>query len=196
MHGFEIRSSATVLRARARRTSRRSCAGLPRIPCSSSSPCPENACFSRTLTATPTPTDVKITETTTNPPLLLPYYAAHYRISPEFTWFGRRRGAIYVTGALAVNPYLTELDYGAGFSVSWRYLIFSPLYHLGHSTHLTQGEQVGQIWCVYSSSASATTVPPSCAGAPPAPTTKNYFTGAFALGIGVRIPTTYSSTNK
>lgn len=144
----------------------------------------------------PTQQAVVISETVTNRPLIIPYYAADYRISPEWTWFGGRRGALYATGALAINPYLTDLEYAAGLGFSWRYLIFSPVYHLGRSTHPTQGEQVGQTWCVYGGSSSATTVPPSCSGAPPTPTTKTFLTGAFAFGIGVRIPTTYSSTNK
>jgi hypothetical protein len=144
----------------------------------------------------PTQQSVVISETVTNKPLIIPYYAAHYRILPEWTWLGGRRGALYATGALAINPYLTDLEYAAGFSFSWRYLIFSPVYHLGRSTHLTQGEQVGQVWCNYGGTSTATTVPPVCSGAPPAPTTKTYLTGAFAFGIGVRIPTTYSSTNK
>lgn len=146
-------------------------------------------------TQTPTQTDVKITETTTNRPLLIPYFAAHYRISPEWLWPGGRRGAFYVTGALGINPYLTDLEYAAGFGISWRYLMLSPVYHLGRSTHLTQGEQVGQIWCSYGSTATAMTIPPACAGAPPAPSTKDYLTGAFALGIGIRIPTIFVSTN-
>jgi hypothetical protein len=144
----------------------------------------------------PTQQSVVISQTETNRPLIIPYFAAHYRILPEWTWLGGRRGALYATGALAINPYLTDLEYAAGLSFSWRYLIFSPVYHLGRSTHLTQGEQVGQIWCNYGGTSSATTVPPSCSGSPPTPTTKTYLTGAFAFGIGVRIPTTFSSTNK
>ncbi|MEI9978405.1 MAG: hypothetical protein WDN23_05290 [Edaphobacter sp.] len=144
---------------------------------------------------TPVPADVRITETVTNRPLFIPYYAAHYRIAPEWTWFGGRRGALYATGALAINPYLTDLEYAAGFSFSWRYLMFSPVYHLGRSTHLTQGEQPNQILCIYGTT-QAIPAPPVCSGSPSAPTTKNYLTGAFAFGIGVRIPTTFSSTNK
>jgi hypothetical protein len=147
---------------------------------------------------TPVPTDVKITETVTNPPLLIPYYAAHLRIAPEWLypkWMGGRRGAFYATGALAINPYLTDLEYGFGFGVSWRYLMFSPVYNLGRSTRLTQDEQVGQVWCTYPGAPNPTMAPP-CSSAPPAPTTKTFMTGAFAIGIGVRIPTTFSSTNK
>jgi hypothetical protein len=108
---------------------------------------------------------------------------------------GGRRGAFYATGALAINPYLTDLEYGFGFGVSWRYLMFSPVYNLGRFTHFTQGEQVGQVWCTYPGSPNPT-MAPACSSAPPAPTTKTFMTGAFAIGIGVRIPTTFSSTNK
>jgi hypothetical protein len=153
--------------------------------------CPTN----QTAPLTPAAADVRITETVTNKPLLIPYYAAHYRIAPEWTWFGGRRGALYATGALAINPYLTDLEYAAGLSFSWRYLIFSPVYHLGRSTHLTQGEQPNQILCIYGTTL-AMPAPTVCSGSPPVPTTKNYLTGAFAFGIGVRIPTTFSSTNK
>lgn len=144
----------------------------------------------------PTPTDVKIIETKTTRPLIIPFAAANYRISPEFTWpgwLGGRRGAVYGTLGIGLNPYDTQVEYFAGFSLSWRYLMFSPVYHLGHDTHLTQNEQVGQIWCEYG--AMVTSSPPPCAGSPPSPSTKPFWTGAFALGISVRIPTTFNSTN-
>jgi hypothetical protein len=146
----------------------------------------------------PVPSDVKIIETKTTRPLIIPFAAGNYRISPEFTWpgwLGGRRGALYGTLGIGLNPYNTQVEYFGGFSISWRYLMFSPVYQLGHGTHLTQGEQVGQIWCQYGGGATATSSPPLCAGAPPAPSTKNYWTGAFALGISVRIPTTFNSTN-
>jgi hypothetical protein len=141
----------------------------------------------------PTPADVKIDMTKTVPPLVIPFAAANYRISPEYDWLGGRRKAFYATLGVGLNPYNTQVEYVGGFSFSWRYLMFSPLYHLGHGTHLTQGEQVGQIWCVYGASAGSN--PPPCAGSPPSPTTKTYWTGAFALGISVRVPTTFSSSN-
>ncbi len=148
---------------------------------------------------TPSSSDVKIIATKTIPPLVLPYVAANYRIGSEFTW-GRdgrgRRGAVYATAALALNPYNTQLEYAAGLSLSWRYLMFSPLFHLGHAAHLTQGEQVGQTWCSYASTATGMSTPPLCTGAPPAPSTKYYWRGAFSIGIGVRIPTLFSSTNQ
>lgn len=153
-----------------------------------------------TLTGqTPSSSDIKIIETKTIPPLVIPYVAANYRLGRDFEW-GRegqgRRGAVYATAALALNPYNTQLEYAAGLSISWRYLMISPLFHLGHPVHLTQGEQVGQIWCSYASGSTAVSTPPLCAGAPPAPSTKNYWTGAFAIGIGVRIPTLFSAANQ
>jgi hypothetical protein len=141
----------------------------------------------------PTPTDVKIFMTKTVPPLVIPFAAANYRISPEYDWLGGRRKAIYATLGVGLNPYNTQVEYVGGFSFSWRYLMFSPLYHLGHGTHLTQGEEVGQIWCVYGAASGSN--PPACGGSPPSPTTKTYWTGAFAIGISVRVPTTFSSSN-
>jgi hypothetical protein len=141
----------------------------------------------------PTPVDVKIDMTKTVGPLIIPFTAANYRISPEYTWIGGRRSAFYATLGVGLNPYNTQVEYAAGFSFSWRYLMFSPLYHLGHGVHLTQGEQVGQIWCQYGAAAGAN--PPSCGGSPPTPTTTNFWRGAFAFGISVRVPTTYSATN-
>jgi hypothetical protein len=141
----------------------------------------------------PAPVDVKIDMTKTVPPLIIPFTAANYRISPEYDWIGGRRSAFYATLGIGLNPYNTQVEYAAGFSFSWRYLMFSPLYHLGHGIHLTQGEQVGQIWCQYGVAAGST--PPPCAGSPPSPSTTNFWRGAFALGISVRVPTTYSATN-
>ena len=144
---------------------------------------------------TPAPLNVKISMTKTSPPLVVPFAAANYRVSPEFTWLGKRRGAVYATVGIGLNPYDTQVEYVGGLSFSWRFLMFSPVYHLGHNTHLTQDEQVGQIWCQYDNGATATTTPPLCAGTPPTPSTKSFWTGAFAFGISVRIPTTFSSTN-
>lgn len=142
----------------------------------------------------PAPADIKIDVTKSNAPEIIPFVAANYRLGQQFTWLGRRRGALYGTLGIGLNPYNTQVEYAAGFSVSWRYLMFSPLYHLGHGVHLTQGESVGQIWCQYGNGATATSNPPLCAGGPPAPSTKNYWTGTFALGVSVRIPTSFSAS--
>jgi len=144
----------------------------------------------------PAPADIKIGMTTTTAPLVIPFVAANYRISPEFTWLGGRRGAVYATAGVSLDPYNTQVEYAAGLSVSWRFLMLSPLFHLGRPLHLTQGEQVGQTWCKYDNGATSSSTPPACAGSPPAPSTKNYWRGAFAIGISVRVPTTFSSSNR
>ena len=141
----------------------------------------------------PASVDVRIDGTKTSPPLVIPFVAANYRISDEFTWMGRRRGAFYATLGLGLNPYNTQVEYIGGLSFSWRFLMFGPLVHLGHGSYLTQGEKVNQLWCVYGTPTSGG--PPACMGAPPSPSTKMYWTGAFAFAIAVRIPTTYNATN-
>ncbi len=147
-------------------------------------------------TCVPAATSIQIEVTKTTPPLVIPFASANYRISPEYTWLGGRRGAVYLTAGVALNPYDTQVEYAGGLSFSWRYLMISPLYHLGHATHLIDGETVGQTWCDYGGTATATSSPPLCAGAPPAPSTKMYWTGQFAIGISVRVPSTFSSTNQ
>jgi hypothetical protein len=147
------------------------------------------------ISGVPTPQDVKIDMTTTVRPLVIPFAAANYRISPEFTWLGGRRGAIYATVGVGLNAYDTLVEYPIGFSVSWRFLMFSPLYHLGHGVHLTQNETVGQLWCQYPGATTPVMGVPACSGSPPAPSTKTFWTGQFAIGISVRIPTTFNSTN-
>jgi hypothetical protein len=144
----------------------------------------------------PAPTSIQIEMTKTTPPLVIPYAAANYRISREYTWLGGRRGATYLTLGVALNAYDTQVEYAGGFSFSWRSLMISPLYHLGHGIHLTDGETVGQTWCVYGNGATATSTPPLCTGPPPAPSTKTFWTGQFAIGISVRLPTTFTSTNQ
>jgi hypothetical protein len=141
---------------------------------------------------TPTPVDIRIVKTTSHPEVL-PYVAANYRLFRERAWPDQRRFASYATVAVALNPYNTLPEFAGGLSFSWRSIMISPLYHLGHSTHLTQGEAPGQIYCIYG--APAGNDPPACASSPPTPVTKTYWTNAIALGIGVRIPNLFSSTN-
>ena len=143
----------------------------------------------QTTSGNPSPVDVKISETTSRPEVL-PFAAANYRIGRDFVMPGQRRGAVYGTLAFALNPYNQLPEFGAGFSLSWRSFMFSPLYHLGHGIHLTQGEMVGEIWCVYG--AASGSIPPPCGSPPPAPSTKTYWTGRFAIGISIRVPTTFT----
>jgi hypothetical protein len=145
-----------------------------------------------TTAGTPAPVNIKITKTTSRPEVL-PFVAANYRLLPEFT-IDKRRAAVYASLAVALNPYDTLPEFAGGVSFSWRSFVLSPLYHLGHATHLTQGEYVGEIWCeYYSSPPPSGTLPPQCSSAPPAPTTKTYWTNAIAFGISIRIPTTFGS---
>ncbi|HEX4005471.1 MAG TPA: hypothetical protein VHX60_04805 [Acidobacteriaceae bacterium] len=144
---------------------------------------------------TPTQGEIIINETTSSPPEIIPFAAANYRLGHDFRSFAGRRGAVYGTLAVGLNPYNTTVEYAAGFSFSWRFLMFSPLFHIGENTHLTQGEMPNQVWCGYGSAYSATTTPPLCAGSPPAPSTTTFWRGAAAFGIGIRIPTTFAATN-
>ncbi len=137
------------------------------------------------------PVDIKIAKTDSRPELL-PFAGANWRIGRDFIMPDKRRGAVYGTLAFALNPYNQLPEFGGGFSLSWRSFMFSPLYHLGHGIHLTQGEYPGELWCVYGVPSGS--VPPPCTGNPPAPSTKTYWTGAFAFGISIRVPTTFASS--
>jgi hypothetical protein len=143
----------------------------------------------------PTQGNVFINETTSSSPEIIPFAAANYRLGPDFHLraLGNRRSAVYATLAVALNPYNTTVEYAAGFSFSWRFLMLSPLFHIGENTHLTQGEAPNQVWCTNGAAAGST--PPPCVGAPPAPSTTTFWRGAAAFGIGIRIPTTFSATN-
>lgn len=140
--------------------------------------------------ASPTPGNVVIAETITRP-TIVPFAGANFRLGPAFTWLGRRRGAFYLTGAVGANTYNSTAEFGVGPSVSWRAIMFSALYHIGHDTRLTQGEQVGEVWC---NSTAATATVPKCSGSPPSPTSEKYWTGGFAFGISVRVPSVFSAS--
>jgi hypothetical protein len=135
----------------------------------------------------PTQGNVVITQTIQRP-TIVPFVGANYRLGSDWAWPGRRRGAFYLTGAVGLNPYNTTAEFGVGPSISWRSLMFSPLFHLGHDVRLTQGEFVGEIWCNQSGANSAV---PKCSGPPPAPTTKKVWTSAFAFAISVRVPSVF-----
>jgi hypothetical protein len=122
-------------------------------------------------------------------PELLPFAAANWRIYHNFAWPDGRRGAVYATALLALNPYDSLPEVGGGLSFSWRSLMFSLLYHRGHDVQLTQGEYPNEVWCNQSASAGAN--PPPCSPQPPAPSTQAVWVNGIAGGISVRIPTTF-----
>lgn len=133
--------------------------------------------------AAPATESVVIAQTISRP-TTVPFAAANWRLGRDFL-VGPRRGAFYATAAIGINPNNTDPEFAAGLSFSWRSLMFSALYHEGRDIRLTQGQTVGSVWC------SPTTT--ACGGAPPAPATERYWTGAFAIGISVRVPSVFGS---
>ena len=116
-------------------------------------------------------TDYKIVQNVLHP-TVVPFAAANYRISNDLRWT-RWRSAIYLTGAVGVNPNTVSADFAAGLSLSWRSLMFSPLWHYGHDVRLTQGLTVGE------------SLGASFKGSIP---TQTYWTSSFALGVSIRVP--------
>ena len=105
-------------------------------------------------------------------PTVVPFVAANFRISNDLGWTPWR-SAIYWTAAVGVNPNTVSTDFASGPSISWRGLMFSPLWHLGHDVRLTQGFYVGQdLGTSFSGSL----------------TTQNYWTSSFAVGVSIRTP--------
>jgi hypothetical protein len=105
-------------------------------------------------------------------PTVVPFAAANYRISndlPHIRW----RSAIYLTGAVGINPNTVSADFAAGLSMSWRGLMFSPLWHYGHDVRLTQGLYVGELLG---------------AGFKGSLSTENYWKSCFAIGVSIRVP--------
>jgi hypothetical protein len=129
---------------------------------------------SSTYTGTPpTVSSITVQETDTRP-LIVPYAAVQVRLGSDWLWkFDKRRGAIYATGLVGVNPNTTTADFGAGISVAWRSLVLSPVAHFAHDVGLTGGftdnEQLGT----------------SFTGTLP---TKQFWTTSFGIGIGIRVP--------
>lgn len=137
----------------------------------------------------PTTSNIVLTQSIIRP-IVLPYAAANIRLGNDFT-IRQRRAAIYWTTAIGFNAYNTTAEYAVGPSLSWRMIMLSPLFHIGHDTHLTQGETVNQIWCNTAAPAGSAT---ACVGTPPAPSSKTFWRGAFAFGIGIRVPTSFGTT--
>jgi hypothetical protein len=106
-------------------------------------------------------------------PLIVPYAAVHIRIGSDWLWPDRRRGAFYATILAGVNPNTTTADFGAGFAISWRLLVLSPVAHFAHDVRLTGGFTSGE------------SLGTSFTGSVP---TQQFWTTSFGLGIGIRVP--------
>jgi hypothetical protein len=137
----------------------------------------------------PTTGDIIITQSLIRP-IVIPYVGANFRLGHDFL-VGSRRSAVYFTTAVGFNAYNTTAEYAVGPSFSWRMIMLSPVFHIGHDVHLTQGETVDQVWCNTGAAAGS---PTACVGSPPSPSSKTFWRGAFALGIGVRVPTSFGTT--
>jgi len=135
--------------------------------------------------------EIVIGQTKTDPELV-PFVAGHWRIGNEFLMPGHRRGAFYGSIWGGLNPYVNVPDFGAGPTISWRSMMVSFLYNRAHQTSLIAGEYQNEPVCGPTPTGSTVTVPP-CTGTPPAPVTKTTALNAFAIGISVRIPTSFAS---
>jgi hypothetical protein len=124
-------------------------------------------------------------------PTVVPFVGANWRLGHDFPWYDRRRGAFYLTGTIGLNPNNITAEYGVGGSLSWRAIMFSPLFHFGHDVRLTQGEYVGEVWCNVSGAMGPVA---KCSGNPPSPSTEKYWKVAFAVGISVRVPSVFSGS--
>lgn len=127
-------------------------------------------------------------------PTVVPFVGGNWRLGHDFLWPDKRRGATYFTAALGINPNSATTEYAAGFSLSWRAVMLSPLYHLGRDTHLTQGETVGEILCYYNPPTTGVAIDKCGSPSTPSPATKPYWRGTFAMGLSVRIPSIFSSS--
>ncbi len=145
--------------------------------------------------------DIYIAETRTRPEVI-PFVAGNVRIIPEFTWGSPgRRGAVYGSIWVGLNPYNTLPEYGAGPTISFRSIMLSGFYHRSHDIRLLEGEYPYMIWCNLnnSSTSSPSTLPAqpssgaSCTPTPPAPATQTYWTNAFGIGISIRVPTSFTA---
>jgi hypothetical protein len=135
--------------------------------------------------------DIVIAETKTYPEVV-PFVAGNWRVLPDYVVpIDHRRGAVYATAFLGLNPYTTLPEYGAGPSFSWRSFMLSFLYNRAHQVALTQGAYVSQVVCSPTAVTGAT--PPPCTPAPPAPITHTVPANAFAIGISIRVPTTFTA---
>jgi hypothetical protein len=130
----------------------------------------------RSFSAAPVFTNAVITDKTVSQnllrPTVVPFAAANYRLTDDLKWT-RWKSALYLTGAVGINPNTTSADFAAGLSFSWRALMVGPLWHYGHDVSLTQGLHVGQsLGAGFSGNLS----------------TQTSWTNSFAMGVAVRIP--------
>ncbi len=139
----------------------------------------------------PTLGNVVITKTTIRP-TVLPFVAGNFRLGHDFLMPDSRRGAAYLTAGVGFNAYNTTAEYVVGPSISWRSVMLSALLHVGHDSHLTQGEYTGQIWC--NTSAASASIP-LCTGTPPSPSTAYHWVPAFAVGVSIRIPSVFGGSS-
>jgi hypothetical protein len=105
-------------------------------------------------------------------PTVVPFGAANYRISNDLGWT-RWKSAVYLTGAVGVNPNTVSADFASGLSISWRSLMFSPLWHYGHDVRLAQGLYVGESLGASFKGSLAT---------------QTYWKSSFAFGVSIRVP--------
>ncbi len=107
-------------------------------------------------------------------PTVVPFAAANYRLTNDLKWT-RWKSNIYWTFAIGINPNTVSADFGTGPSISWRSLMLSGLWHIGHDVSLNQGFHAGQ------------RLGASFSGTLPSET--YWRATAFAIGVSVRIPT-------
>jgi hypothetical protein len=134
--------------------------------------------------------DIVITQTKTDPEIV-PIVAAHWRVGKEYLMPDHRRGAAYGTMWVGLNPYSNVPEFGAGPTFSWRSLMFSFLYNRAHQTSLVAGQSQGQILC--GPAPLTGTAPPACTTTPPPPVTQTTGLNAFAIGLTIRIPTSFAA---
>jgi hypothetical protein len=154
-----------------------------------------NRTFSNETVGTPLPAnspytqgDVIIQETKPEPEIV-PFVAGNWRLGPDFTWLNHRRGAVYATVYLGLNPYTKLPEYGLGPTASWRSLMLSAFYERVHDTRLITGQTVGAVVCAPAAGSS----PPACASTPTAPVANPFATNAFGIALSVRVPTTFTA---
>ena len=130
---------------------------------------------------------VQIQEVKTRPEVV-PFVAGNWKLH-DFVFPGdHRRGGVYATAYLGLNPDTVLPEYGGGPTLSWRSVMLSAFYERAHDTRLV-GATVGQTLC----GATAASTPPACTSTPAAPTTSPYATNGFGVAISIRVPTTFAA---